>query len=138
MAEFGRHGQQETGLGGLSPVPESDETAHPSDPSHSFPTLKTLDLGPDTVPVVITERADREAVVRGFFLENFPLGGDMESLRSDASLLEAGVIDSTGVLELIGFLEETFGIAVPDEDLLPENFDSISNILDYLDRRLAA
>jgi acyl carrier protein len=87
---------------------------------------------------VISQRESREAAIRGFFVENFPLGGDMESLGPGESLLGAGVIDSTGVLELIGFVEETFEITVPDEDLLPENFDSIANILDYLERRLPA
>jgi acyl carrier protein len=80
----------------------------------------------------------RELSLRRFFVENFPLGGDLDTLGRDDSLLEAGVIDSTGVLELIGFVEATYGIAVPDEDLLPENFDSIANVLGYLERRLTA
>jgi acyl carrier protein len=87
---------------------------------------------------VIAEGADREAAIRAFVADNFPLGGDVSGLAGDTSLLEAGVIDSTGVLELIGFVEETFGISVPDEDLLPENFDSINNVLEYLARRLPA
>jgi len=78
----------------------------------------------------------REATLRSFFAENFPLGGDASAVGRDDSLLEAGIIDSTGVLELIGFVETTYDIVVPDEDLLPENFDSIANVLRYLERRL--
>lgn len=82
--------------------------------------------------------SDREGTLRRFFAENFPLGGDVDVLGRDDSLLEAGIIDSTGVLELIGFVETTYDIVVPDEDLLPENFDSIANVLHYLERRLPA
>ena len=82
--------------------------------------------------------ADPERVLRAFLVENFPLGGDIENLDPDVSLLEAGVIDSTGVLELIGFLEDTFGLSIPDEDLVPANFDSIANILGYVARRSPA
>lgn len=81
---------------------------------------------------------DPERALRAFLVENFPLGGDIENLDPDVSLLEAGVIDSTGVLELIGFLEETFGLSIPDEDLVPANFDSIANILGYVARRSPA
>jgi acyl carrier protein len=82
--------------------------------------------------------ANPERTLRAFLVENFPLGGDIENLDPDVSLLEAGVIDSTGVLELIGFLEDTFGLSIPDEDLVPANFDSIANILGYVARRSPA
>ncbi len=70
--------------------------------------------------------------LRKFLHENFPLAGDASKLDSDESLLDAGVIDSTGVLELIDFLEARFGIQVGDEELVPENLDSIANILSFL------
>jgi len=79
-----------------------------------------------------------EQEIRAFLAENFPLGADANSLHSDASLLEAGVIDSTGVLELIGFLESQYGIEVADDELLPENLDSIANIVRYVDGKRAA
>ena len=79
-----------------------------------------------------------EAEIRTFLADNFPLGEDPNSLPANASLLEAGIIDSTGVLELIGFLEETYGIRVEDDELLPENLDSIERIVSFVERKRAA
>ena len=75
--------------------------------------------------------------MRAFLAENFPLGDDPSSLPSDASLIEAGIIDSTGVLELVGFLETHYGITIADDELLPENLDTIDNIVRFLDLKLA-
>jgi acyl carrier protein len=87
----------------------------------------------------VGERGEEvEAEVRRFIADNFPLAGDTALLDRDQSLVEAGVIDSTGVLELIGFVETSFGIEVPDRDLVPENFDSIANVVGYVSRRLAS
>lgn len=79
-----------------------------------------------------------EGEIRTFLAENFPLGEDPSDLRADASLLEAGIIDSTGVLELVGFIEETYGVRVEDEELLPENLDSIQSIVGFVERKRAA
>lgn len=79
-----------------------------------------------------------EAEIRTFLAENFPLGEDPSNLRADASLLEAGIIDSTGVLELVGFIEETWGVRVEDEELLPENLDSIQSIVGFVERKRGA
>lgn len=79
-----------------------------------------------------------ESEIRAFLAENFPLGEDPSELPSDASLLEAGIIDSTGVLEIVGFVEETYGIRVEDEELLPENLDSIQGIVSFVERKRAA
>lgn len=66
--------------------------------------------------------------VRSFILENF-LFGEATRLPSDEeSLLQTGVIDSTGILELINFVEQEFGIVVQDNETLPENLDGIGNI----------
>jgi len=74
-------------------------------------------------------------VVREFVIENF-LFGDSGGLESDgASLLENGIIDSTGVLELVTFLEESFGITVEDDELIPENLDSVENVTKFLERK---
>jgi acyl carrier protein len=80
---------------------------------------------------------DREAQVRAFLVDNF-LFGKGESLASSDSLLSKGVIDSTGVLELIAFLEQTFGISIDDSDVQADNFDSIQRIVRYLDRKVEA
>jgi acyl carrier protein len=75
--------------------------------------------------------------VRKFIETNFyvPEG---ESLGDDASLIDRGVIDSTGVLELIGFLQDEYKIEVADDEMVPENLDSIARIEAYLTRKLAA
>jgi acyl carrier protein len=80
---------------------------------------------------------DRASQVRAFVVDNFMLGkGD--SLSSSDSLLARGVIDSTGILELITFLEQTFGITIDDQEVQAENFDSIDRIARFLDRKMAA
>jgi acyl carrier protein len=79
-----------------------------------------------------------EKQIREFLTANFFLGDDPEGLASSSSLIEAGIIDSTGVLELVGFLEETFEIRIGDADLVPENLDSIDNIVRYVERKRAA
>lgn len=80
---------------------------------------------------------DLEHDVRTFVVENFLLG-DGNDLISSQSLLDAGVIDSTGVLELVSFLERTYQIRIDDEDLVPENLDSIASIAQFVQRKLAA
>ena len=74
----------------------------------------------------------------GFFVTIFRLEETSTRLAEDASLLDAGVIDSTGVLELVDFIERRFGLNVPDGDLLPENFESIANITRYVLNRLGS
>jgi acyl carrier protein len=77
-----------------------------------------------------------EAEIREFIVDRF-LFGDGARLGDEDSLLEAGIIDSTGVLELINHLEERYGIKVKDEELLPENLDTIASISSYLARKIA-
>jgi acyl carrier protein len=72
--------------------------------------------------------------IRQFIIENFLFEED-ENLKEDTSFLENGIIDSTGILELVTFLEETYGITVEDEELIPENLDSIANVVKYLERK---
>jgi len=67
-----------------------------------------------------------------FIRENFIAGRTDISLGSDESLIEAGVMDSTGVLELVEFLESTFNIVIEDEELIPENLETIDNIVGFL------
>lgn len=83
--------------------------------------------------------ADVENQVRRFIEDNFLFRADTQDLSADASLLEAELIDSTGVLELVTFLEQQFGIAVGDAEIVPENLDSIRAIVGYVEgKRLAA
>lgn len=70
--------------------------------------------------------------IRTFLAENFLLSGNGFTLDNDASLLDAGVVDSTGVLELIMFVEEKFGVDVADHEVVPENFDSVNRIAAYV------
>lgn len=79
---------------------------------------------------------DLERAVREFIIQNFTFEDD-GSLTPEASLLDNGVIDSTGVLELITFVEETYGIKVEDNEIVPENLDSIRNVASFVDRRLS-
>ena len=79
---------------------------------------------------------DISLAVRRFIGENFLFRDDGDAITHDASLLDAGIIDSTGVLELVSFLETTFGIEVQDDEMLPENLDSIRSISNYVDRKL--
>lgn len=77
-----------------------------------------------------------ESDVRRFITDNFPLSGSGHELAGGDSLLEVGVIDSVGVLELIEYLESSYGFQIPDADVLPENLDSIDAISGYVTRRL--
>lgn len=77
-----------------------------------------------------------EHEVRGFIHENFILEHD--ELASDASLTQNGVLDSMGVLELIMFLEQRFGLQIPDDHALPENLDSVERIVRYVSTRLTS
>jgi acyl carrier protein len=79
---------------------------------------------------------DISLAVRRFIGENFLFRDDGDAITHDASLLDAGIIDSTGVLELVSFLETTFGIEVQDDEMLPENLDSIRAITNYVSRKL--
>jgi acyl carrier protein len=63
-------------------------------------------------------------------------GQDGDGLANDDSFLDRGIVDSMGVLELVGFLEESYGIKVQDQELIPANLDSIDNVVKFLERKL--
>lgn len=79
--------------------------------------------------------SDTRAKVRTFVVENF-LFGDDGRLSDDTSFLEEGIINSTGVLELVLFLEETFDVKVEDEEVVPENLDSLAQIEAFVDKKV--
>ncbi len=77
-----------------------------------------------------------ETRTRAFIRETFPVAsGD---IAADASLLGSGIIDSIGVLTLVTWLEQEFGIVVADEDVVPENLDTLARIVAFVERKSAA
>jgi acyl carrier protein len=83
-----------------------------------------------------TNMADKSRQLRDYIVENF-LFGDTETEFSDKdSFMEKGIIDSTGILEVITYIEENFNIKIEDHELIPENLDSISNIVSFIDRKV--
>ena len=79
-----------------------------------------------------------EQNIREFIVSNFLFGVDDGSLKREDSFLQTGVIDSTGVLELVGYLEQSFKIEVDDHELVPLNLDSIQNVAAYVSRKLGS
>jgi len=75
------------------------------------------------------------ADIRGFIVNNFMMGRDPEELTDSGSLLELNIIDSTGVLELVSFLEETYSITIEDDELIPENLDTVDRIVNFISRK---
>jgi len=73
-----------------------------------------------------------ETQIRHYILENFLYTKDESKLRNNTSFLEDGIVDSTGILELLLFVEETFGVQVEDEEVTPENFDSVERLARYI------
>jgi acyl carrier protein len=78
--------------------------------------------------------SDTKTKIRQFVCSNFYVP-DPEGLADDASLLDAGIVDSTGVLEVITFLESEFGITVDDAEMVPENLDSIDHLVAFVGRK---
>ena len=73
--------------------------------------------------------------IHGFIVENF-LFGDGGQLTNETSFLDSGIIDSTGILELITFLEETYNITIADDELTPENLDSLNNVAKFIKQKI--
>ncbi|WP_421580151.1 acyl carrier protein [Shinella sp. M31] len=76
--------------------------------------------------------------IRAFIVENFLFGDDSQPLAADLSLIDNDLIDSTGILELVGFLEERFAISIADADIVPANLDTIDRIAGFIARKQAA
>lgn len=85
-----------------------------------------------------TDGSQIRSKVRSYILQNLMFTDDESQLPEDASLLERGIIDSTGVLEIVMHLEEEFGVKVKDSDMLPENFDTVNSIVSFVGRLTAA
>ena len=76
------------------------------------------------------------AKVRAYILSNFPVA-DAATVTDDASLLELGVVDSTGLLDVFEWLRDEFGLEVLDAEMVPDNFDGVARIAAYIGRKLA-
>ena len=74
-------------------------------------------------------------IIRCYIVENF-LFGDDSDLEDDTSFLDEGILDSTAALELVAFIEKEFSITIDDEEVVPENLDSIINIANFLKKKL--
>ncbi|MEX1032937.1 MAG: acyl carrier protein [Cellvibrionaceae bacterium] len=75
--------------------------------------------------------------LRSFILENYLFSEDSSLLNDTDSFLDKGILDSTGILELVFFLEEEFEIRVAEDDMVPENLDSVENLVKYLGAKAA-
>ncbi|MCC6502876.1 MAG: acyl carrier protein [Deltaproteobacteria bacterium] len=73
--------------------------------------------------------------VRDFIFKNFLFDDSGDSLNDSDSFLEKGIIDSTGMLELVAFLEEKYGIRIEDDELVPENLDSVERLVQFISRK---
>ena len=78
---------------------------------------------------------DYKKDVQEFIVENF-LFGDQNGLAEDTNFFDKGIVDSTGVLELICFIEETYDVSIDDEEVTQKNFSSIANVNSYLQNKL--
>lgn len=79
-----------------------------------------------------------EQKLRSYILQNFLFTEDESALKNGDSFLAKGLIDSTGIMEVIFFLQEEFGIQVEDTEMIPANLDSVNNILAFVARKKAA
>ncbi|MCK5591335.1 MAG: acyl carrier protein [Candidatus Pacebacteria bacterium] len=78
---------------------------------------------------------DVKEKIKEFIVNNFLMGADSEKIQDDTSFLEEGIIDSTGILELVEFIQDTFLIAIEDEELIPDNLDCINNIEKFINSK---
>jgi len=81
---------------------------------------------------------DSKQSIREFIKSNFLFGSNDTKFSDDDSFFETGIIDSTGMLELVSFVESEFGIEVADTELVPENLDSINRLVGFIDRKKVA
>lgn len=78
-----------------------------------------------------------EDKIRGYILENFLFTDDQSALSSTDSFLEKGLVDSTGILEIMTFIEDEYGFSVEDDEMIPENLDSVINIVKFIGKKTA-
>jgi acyl carrier protein len=81
---------------------------------------------------------ESKKLIREFIITNFLFGSTDTNFSDDDSFLETSIIDSTGILELVAFVETNFGIEVADRELVPENLDSISKLASFIEKKKGA
>lgn len=80
-------------------------------------------------------RSDYTDLIRGFVVQKLARErGDTETITDEESLIERGIVDSLGIVQLVGHLEGTLALKIPDEEIVPENFDSVASIASYIAR----
>lgn len=79
---------------------------------------------------------DTKGTIIDFIKNNFPKAGEFKNF-DDVSLLEEGIIDSVGVLELILFLEKAFAFSIEDEEIIPDNLDSVNKLVIYVQSKIS-
>lgn len=78
------------------------------------------------------------STLRNYILENYLFTDDQNALADDDSFLDKSIVDSTGIMEIIFFIEEEYNLKVTDEEMVPENLDSINNLVAYITKKTSA
>jgi acyl carrier protein len=73
--------------------------------------------------------------IKQFILKNYLFTEDASVLDDEDSLMQKGIVDSTGILEMIMHLEDTYGIKVADDEMIPDNLDSVASIVQFIERK---
>lgn len=81
---------------------------------------------------MLTTTLQLKSEIRQFIVDNFLYGRDDDTLGDEVSFLGKGIIDSTGILELVSFVEEKYSISIDDEELIPDNFDSLNKLSSFV------
>lgn len=105
----------------------------------AWPSLNTHPDGPSVCAKYLMREEPGVEIkerIREFIVSNCLFGDTSFDLRDDTALLDSGIIDSTGVIELVLFLSEAFGLDVPPEDMLPANFNSLGQLTSYVQQRI--
>jgi acyl carrier protein len=84
---------------------------------------------------MLTTTMQLKSEIRQFIVDNFLYGQDDDTLDDEVSFLGKGIIDSTGILELVSFIEEKYSISIDDEELIPDNFDSLNKLSTFVSRK---
>ena len=87
------------------------------------------------MPQLGLDEASITLTIKNFVVSNFLFGRDGNQLGNEESFIQKGIIDSTGILELSTFVEDTYQIKIPDDELIPDNFDSIQRLVQYIRRK---